>query len=239
MEKLLTGAASLELKPSQEQIERFELYYRELVEWNKRVNLTRITGYEDVQVRHFLDSLTALAGFPEATSGKTLRIIDVGSGAGLPGLPLRIVRPDICLVLMEVTAKKAEFLQHIIDILKLGDVEVVNERAETAAHDSNYREQFDVVVTRALAPLTTLAELTLPFAAVGGRVIALKKGDISDEIASAARAIETLGGEKAEVVDIRLDELPDKRCLVSIAKVAPTPPSYPRRPGIPAKRPLL
>jgi 16S rRNA (guanine527-N7)-methyltransferase len=238
MKILYNGAEKLGLNLTPEQLQQFEVYYHELVEWNKRVNLTSVTGYEEAQITHFLDSLTVMSGFPPPQSDRQLSIIDVGSGAGFPGIPLHIVLPGLRLVLIEATAKKAEFLRHITDKLELDNMEIVRGRAEEVSHDESYRESFDIVVSRALAPLNVLVELTLPFCAVGGRLIAQKKGDISQEVYQASRAVSTLGGELSEVLDITMDEFDDDRCLVIIDKVKDTPKKYPRRPGIPAKKPI-
>jgi len=238
MEKLKAGAKKLglELKPGQ--LEQFNTYYQELLDWNKRVNLTAITGYEEVQIKHFLDSLTVTLAWQQAMSKRDFRLIDVGTGAGMPGVPLKIVFPDIELVLLEATAKKADFLHHIKHKLGLDDVEIVVGRAEEVAHDAQYRERFDLVLSRAVAPLPTLVELVLPFCAPGGSFIAQKKGTINEEISRASRAISILGGSLREVKRVGLEEFADERYLVVIDKVSPTPKQYPRRPGIPAKRPL-
>ncbi len=239
IQTLIKGVEELGLHLSPEQIKKFEAYYRELSEWNKRVNLTSVTGYEEVQITHFLDSLTVISGFPPVPRDRQTRIIDVGTGAGFPGIPLRIVLPEIRLFLLEATAKKAEFLRHTISELELDNVEIVGGRAEEVAHNASYRESFEIVVSRALAPLNVLVELTLPFCVVGGRLIAQKKGDISREIDQASGAVDVLGGEIMEIRDIEMEELNDDRRLVIIEKVKATPSKYPRRPGIPAKRPIL
>jgi 16S rRNA (guanine527-N7)-methyltransferase len=239
MEKLKDGAARLGLSLTASQLTQFETYYQELADWNQKINLTSITGYEEVQITHFLDSLTVIPGLPMRQPGKPLSVIDVGTGAGFPGIPLRIVLPEIRLTLLEATAKKAEFLRHITAKLELDDVEIVRGRAEEIAHDVLYREKFDVAVSRALAPLYVLTELTLPFCTIGGRLIAQKKGDISREIDKSSRAVNTLGGEKVEILGITLEEFGDARHLVIIDKVKTTTIKYPRRPGIPAKKPIL
>lgn len=239
MDRLKSGARKLGLNLDAGQLQKFEIYYQRLVEWKKRVNLTSVTGYEEVQIRHFLDSLTVVKGLPAQRNGWRLSIIDVGTGAGFPGIPLRLVVPGLRLVLLEATARKAEFLQHLTDELELDDVEIVGGRAEEVAHERLYRETFDVAVSRALAPLNVLAELTLPFCRIDGRLIAPKKGNISREVDRASEAVKTLGGEIAGVLDIELDEFDDERRLVIIDKVKITPPKYPRRPGIPGKRPIL
>ncbi|UCB44155.1 MAG: 16S rRNA (guanine(527)-N(7))-methyltransferase RsmG [Dehalococcoidales bacterium] len=238
MKILNSGASSLGLQLSPNQLEQFEVYYHELIDWNRRVNLTTITGYDEVQVNHFLDALTVALVWQPSAGSVAPRILDVGTGGGVPGVPLKITFPQIRLVLLEATAKKAAFLHHLRDRLKLKDVEIVVGRAEEVAHNAQYREEFDPVLSRAVAPLPALAELTLPFCAVGGSVVVHKKGDIEVELKKSSRAIDTCGGKLREVKAVDLSEFPDKRYLVVIDKVSATPEQYPRRPGIPKKRPI-
>jgi 16S rRNA (guanine527-N7)-methyltransferase len=211
------------------QLRQFEVYGSELMDWNQRVNLTAITEPSAVERLHFVYSLACLL----SAFGDRADVLDVGAGAGFPGLPLKIARPDLELTLLEATGKKARFLEHIVVRLGLDRVHVVADRAETFAG----RELFDVVVTRALAAMPALLELTLPFCRIGGSVLALKKGaGLGAELASAAHALQVLGGELGEPHTYELDGEP--RQVVVVRKVRETPSAYPRRPGLPAKKPL-
>ena len=239
MEKLQIGTEKLGLQLNQRQLGQFHIYYQELIDWNKRVNLTRITDYEEVQIKHFLDSLTVALAWQPPTTDIGFRIIDVGTGAGMPGLPLKIVFPKIKLALLDSVAKKAAFLHHIIRKLGLEDVDIIVGRAEEISHEKQYRERCDMVLSRGVAPLATLVELTLPFCIIGGSFIAQKKGAIDQEIRQAGRAIGLLGGRLRDIKKVNLEEFADERRLVIIDKVSATPEQYPRRPGMPAKRPLV
>ncbi len=233
MELLQTGAEQLGLHLDARQIERFQLYYEALVEWNKRANLTSVVDEEGVQRRHFLDSLTVSEAIPPAIL-ETGSLMDVGAGAGFPGLPLKIAYPQLDVYLLDATAKKTAFLSHVATALELDGVTVLTGRAEDLARDTSLRETFDVVVSRAVSKMRVLAELTLPFARVGGLVIAQKGSGVHNEIAEARNAIDQTGGELREIRQAAALE----GALVVVDKVAPTPDRYPRRPGIPAKRPL-
>ena len=236
MKTLISGARKLGIELTSRQLDKFEVYYHELIEWNKRMNLTRITDYEEVQLKHFLDSLTVLTAV-QLTDG--LRVIDVGAGAGMPGLPLKIVSPGIDLTLLEATGKKTKFLEHIVGKLGLDGVDIVSSRAEEIGHNAMYREKFSLALSRAVAPLPVAVELSLPFCQVGGLCVTLKKGKIEEEVQQSLKAIAIMGGTLREVKPVALAELDDKRYLVIIEKLKLTPPQYPRRPGIPAKKPII
>ena len=239
MKKFTQGLSDLGLELSSAQAKQFELYYQELLEWNKRINLTAITDYEEVQIKHFLDSATVtLALAKEDMNNADLSIIDIGTGAGFPGLPLKILLDQSRLVLLDSTAKKAAFLHHVSEKLELSNVEIVTGRAEEIAHLPLYRQQFDLVVSRAVASLSSVVELALPFCQIGGKFVAQKKGEIIQEINNAGKAINVLGGKLNQVKEIELGELGDERYLVIIDKICPTPEKYPRRPGIPKRRPI-
>jgi 16S rRNA (guanine527-N7)-methyltransferase len=240
MQRLADGARALNLRLTAEQQAAFQLYYEELVAWNRKFNLTAITEYEQVQIRHFLDSLSCLlAGeVRQALSHAGARLIDVGSGAGFPGIPLKLVCPSARLTLLEATGKKVTFLEHMIGRLGLGGVTAIHARAEELAHDPAHREGYDLALARAVAELPVVAEYTLPFCKVGGWVVAQKGEAGAAEAWSAEKAIGLLGGELRRVVPVELPGLPEERSLVVLAKVSPTPASYPRRPGMPGKRPL-
>ena len=204
-----------------------------MVEWNTRVNLTSVTQWEEVQTTHLLDSLTVCLGMSSGSG----RLADIGSGAGFPGVPLKIVFSGLQATLIESTGKKAAFLRYVGDILDL-ELDVRKGRAETLAHEPELRERFDFVASRAVASVAVLAELCLPFCRVGGTVVTQKKGDIEEEVAGAGRAIDAMGGRLKEVREVSVSGLGDGRRLVLLEKVRPTPDGYPRRPGVPARRPL-
>lgn len=239
MEKLIEGARQLGMELNAKQVGQFELYYQKLIEWNKKVNLTAITDYQEAQVKHFLDSITVISALTgEEMNKANFNIIDVGTGAGFPGMPLKILLTKPRLVLIDSTAKKVAFLRCVTQELELDKVEIVCGRAEEIARLPLYRQQFDLVVSRAVASLPALVELALPFCRIGGKFVAQKKGEVEQEMKKAVKAIETLGGKLGQVKRIELEGLRDGRYLVIIDKIYPTPEKYPRRPGVPGRRPI-
>jgi len=238
MEHLLAGAGDIGLTLTTKHIETLETYYSEIIEWNQRFNLTAITDRNGVLVRHFLDSLSCLAVIPRAELSAGARVIDVGTGAGFPGIPLKIVCPGMRLTLLEATGKKVMFLEHVLKVLGLRDIVVMKGRAEELGQDPEHREQYDWAVARAVAEMPTLAEYLLPLVAVGGKVLAQKGEMAAAEVHKAETAIKTLGGHVQRLIPVELRGLTETRHLVVIDKVAATPAKYPRRPGIPSKRPL-
>ncbi len=214
----------------------FQTYYEELIAWNARLNLTTITDYEEVQRKHFLDSLSCLLAL-DLDPDESLSCIDVGAGAGFPGLPLKIVRPRLSLTLLESTGKKVTFLQHLLERLQVEGARAIKGRAEELGRDPAHRESYDVVLARAVASLPVLVEYTLPFCRPGGMVIAQKGTEAQAEAEAAKPGMAVLGGQLRAIKAVPLPGLTGRH-LVVIDKVSPTPDKYPRRTGVPARRPL-
>jgi 16S rRNA (guanine527-N7)-methyltransferase len=237
---LARRAAELGAPLDSEQLAAFELYRDELLRWNRRVNLTSVIDPAAVEVRHFVDSISCLIALRDLLAEKpAASLVDVGSGAGLPGLPLKIAAPSLRLTLIDSTSKKTTFLQHLVSCLGLGGVAVLTGRAEELAHRPALREQYDVALGRALAPLPALLELCLPFVRVGGRLVANRRGDLAAQQAEAEPAARTLGGSFGAPIPVDLGPGLCGYGLVVADKIRPTPERYPRRPGVPAKRPIL
>jgi 16S rRNA (guanine527-N7)-methyltransferase len=233
---LAEGAAAMGLSLSADQLDLFQRYLALLLEWNQRLNLTAVRDPAGIQQRHYLDSLSC-ATLTGDLAGQ--RLVDVGAGAGFPGLPLKILYPTLALTLVESVAKKARFLEAAVKELGLFGVTVVVDRAENVGHMAEHREAYDWAVARAVAALPTLAEYLLPLCRVGGRMLAQKGPRAAAELEEAAWAIETLGGGRAAIHDVHVPGLDETRALVVVPKVAPTPADYPRRPGVPGKSPLI
>ena len=210
-------------------------YEQELVDWNSRVNLTAIHSSQEIRTKHFLDSLTCLLAFRDIPPE---RLIDVGTGAGFPGIPLKILYPKMQLTLLESVGKKVDFCHHIVRTLNLTNVEVVQDRAEVLGQSPAHREKYDWAVARAVAILPVLAEYLLPLVRVGGGMLAMKGESGPAEAHAAEHAMRVLGGHLRQLVPVTLPGVVEERYLVVVDKVAATPNSYPRRVGQPAKKPL-
>ena len=234
-----SGCLTLGIKPNSLQLEQFEIYFSELQLWNSRTNLTSITDREGIFIRHFLDSLTLLPVLCGLPLDDGLNLVDIGSGAGFPGLALKIMRNDIKLTLLEATGKKVRFLEHMVQTLGLDGVEVIHGRAEELAHQTRHRQSYRVVTARAVAALPALAELALPLCRPGGIFMAMKKGEMQAEIIAAAKAARLMGGALERQITIDLPGLHDGRSLIIYSKRSATPAAYPRRSGLPAKNPLI
>lgn len=225
----------LGMRISSAQLEALQHYERELLDWNSRFNLTAIRDPQEVRIKHFLDSLTCLLALREAP---VERLIDVGTGAGFPGIPLKIIYPKMHLTLVESVGKKAEFCRHVVEVLDLQGVEVIQERAEVVGQSPQHRERYDWAVARAVAILSVLAEYLLPLVYVGGSMLAMKGESGPAEAHAAEHALRVLGGHLRQLLPVTLPGVAEERYLVVIDKVAATPKVYPRRVGIPAKKPL-
>ena len=220
---------------SPDQAAAFDTFARELIAWNTHTNLTAITDQDGIYTRHFLDSLSVSKAF---TPQAGMRLIDVGTGAGFPGLPLKIAYPDLQVTLLEATGKKIAFLDHVIQALNLTGAQTLNARAEDAGQLPNERAVYDIVTARAVARLPILREYLLPLAKVGGLCIAMKGKTAQDESADSASALKTLGGKLREIIPVHLPEVAETHYLVVVEKVGATPREYPRKPGIPTRKPL-
>jgi 16S rRNA (guanine527-N7)-methyltransferase len=232
---LAAGARELDLDLSPAQLDQFSRYADLLIEWNLRFNLTSIVDPRDIVIKHFLDSLSAARSIPPGP----IKLIDVGAGAGLPGLAIKVARPDVTLTLLEATSKKCDFLKAVVDELQLIGVSIVNDRAEIAGRAVEHREAYDIAIARGVAEMPTLIEYLLPFVQVGGIAIAQKSKDVLHDVQHAELALTTLGGRLRDIVPVSVPELNEVRYLVVVDKIDRTPEKYPRRTGVPSKKPLL
>ena len=229
------GLFELGITLSEEQKTQFLQYYELLVEWNSFMNLTAITEFDQVITKHFLDSLSLVKVCDVAQAG---RILDVGTGAGFPGIPLKIAFPDVEVVLLDSLNKRVKFLNEVIGQLGLSKITAIHGRAEDFARQKDYREQFDLVVSRAVANLSSLSEYCLPYVKVGGRFLAMKSDNCQEEVERAGRAIAKLGGQLRPMAQYQIPGTEITRRVVVVEKIRPTPKGYPRRFSRMKKAPL-
>ena len=230
--EFLRACEAVDLELAEDELTLLGEYLHRMLEANKQFNLTAVRDPDQAWMRHILDSLSLI---PFLDGVGTL--IDVGSGAGLPGVPLAIARPEMSVTILESTGKKARFVRETADAMGLGNVTVVNERAETAGRDERHRERYDAAVARAIGPMNVLLELTLPLVNVGGRVLAMKGKRAEAELREIGDALMTLGGGEVAVYET-LPGIEPEAVAVEVQKAHPTPPPYPRRPGVPKQEPL-
>ena len=235
MEILENGLKEFGLLLSDRQKEAFQKYYDLLIEWNGFMNLTAITEFDEVCLKHFLDSISLCKAID---CNKAIKLIDIGTGAGFPSIPLKIMFPKLKITMLDSLGKRVRFLNEVIKVLDLNDICALHSRAEDLALKNDYRECFDVCVSRAVANLSTLSEYCLPYVKKNGFFVSYKSEKISDEIKTAKRAIEILGGEIYDQIEFNLPESDIYRNLFVIKKIKATSKKYPRKAGVPSKEPL-
>ena len=222
-----------DIEINEEQIKSFEKYMNLLLEWNEKINLTAITQPDEVKLKHFVDSLTVLKYINDDD-----KVIDIGTGAGFPGIPLKIMNENTKITLLDSLNKRINFLNIVIETLNLRNIQAIHGRAEEIARNKLYREKYDVAVSRAVANLSTLTEYMLPFVKVGGKCICMKGANVNEELERAQNAIKELGGEIERVDNFYLSDNDNERNIIVIKKVKETNPKYPRKAGTPSKEPL-
>ncbi len=235
LEKFKLGLEQLKIPYSDEKINQYLIYYEMLTEKNKVMNLTAITEFEDVVEKHFLDSLSLIKCMD---LNRKMQVLDLGTGAGFPGIPLKIAFPELEIVLMDSLNKRVLFLQEVISELNLSGITAVHGRAEEMAVKKEYREQFDLCVSRAVANLSSLSEYCIPFVRVGGNFVSYKSGEVEEEVKQAGKAISVLGGKMVKVQKFVLPQTDVSRSFVQIEKKKRTPKSYPRKAGTPSRTPI-
>jgi len=231
---LKNEAEKFNIKLSDKKLDKFSTYAKLLIEWNEKINLTAITDEEGITIKHFLDSLSVFQVMPENAA----TVIDVGTGAGFPGVPMKIADDKLKVTLLDSLAKRVNFLEEVLKRLSLKDIEVFHGRAEDFGIKKDFREQFDIAVARAVAALPVLLEYCLPFVKLGGTFIAMKGPDIKEELKESQKALKVLGGEIVDVREFTLYNSENKRCIVMIKKYRQTPSNYPRKSGKPTKSPI-
>lgn len=234
-QRLIENMKMISVELMDKQVSQFIKFYEMLVEWNKVMNLTGITEYDEVVMKHFVDSLSIVKvnGFDNVTS-----IIDVGTGAGFPGIPLKIVFPEIKITLLDSLNKRIKFLNAVIDELELENIETIHGRAEDFSKKEDYREQYDLCVSRAVANLATLSEYCLPYVKEDGYFLPYKSGDIKEEAANSKKAVKILGGSIEDIISFEIPDTDMARTILKIHKTKATPKRFPRKAGLPTKEPI-
>lgn len=232
-QKIKIYAGEIGISLEEEQIKQFYQYMKLLLEWNEKINLTAITKPEDIILKHFIDSLTITKHIP-----KNAKIIDVGTGAGFPGIPLKIVRKDLTVTLLDSLNKRINFLGEVIQQLRLSNIQAIHSRVEDFAKNKKYRESFDYATSRAVANLSTLSEYLMPLVKLNGYSVCMKGSDVEEEIRQSEKAICLLGGEIEVVEHFQLPQSDMDRNIILIKKVKQTPMKYPRKAGLPSKEPI-
>lgn len=235
-EELKKFASEIKIELDMEQLEKFEIFYKMVVEWNEKINLTAITEPREFILKHLIDSLTI---FDEEKFSGVKKIIDIGTGAGFPGIPIKIFQPNLEIFLLDSLKKRVEFLKKVVAELNLKNVECLHGRAEDFAREKIFREQFDLATSRAVARLNILAEYCLPFVKIGGKFLAMKGKNFHEEISESKNAVKILGGGEINFDEKKLPTLPDIRAIISIDKIKSTPKKFPRSAGTPTKKPLI
>ncbi len=238
LEIFKSGLSELNIELSDKQIEQFIKYYEYLVEKNKVMNLTAITEFEEVIVKHFLDSLSLIKAIDLSKCSSKVKLIDIGTGAGFPGIPLKIAYPQVDIILLDSLNKRINFLNEVIELLELTGISAIHGRSEELGNSAEYREQFDFCVSRAVANMAVLAEFCVPFIKVGGKFISYKAGDSDEEIKDGEYAVNLLGGKIKEEILFTIPNSDISRKFVVIDKFKNTGKKYPRKAGTPAKSPI-
>jgi len=232
--KLQTEAKKIGVELNNNQLEQFYKYMKILLEWNEKINLTAITEENDIIYKHFIDSLTIYKYIDKDAS-----LIDVGTGAGFPGIPLKIACLDCKITLLDALNKRLNFLNEVIVQNNLKNIQTIHYRAEEAGKNKDYREKFDITTSRAVAPLNVLVEYLLPLTKIGGKCICMKGSNLKEEIENSKKAIELLGGEIEEINEFVLPDTDINRTIIVIKKIKTTPIKYPRKAGMPSKEPIV
>ena len=235
---LVYGCQKMGIDIDNEQIRKFSRYLELLLQWNQKINLTSLKAPQEIIIKHFLDSISCVKGINKHFDTKEISVIDVGTGAGFPGIPIKIICPSIRLFLLEARNKKTIFLEKVADEMNFQKVKILNGRAEIFGKSADYREKYDIVVSRAVARLTVLSEYCLPLVRVGGLFVAQKGRSYKKETEKSLKTIQVLGGELIGVENIRIPFIDQERHLLLIKKIKGTPLKYPRKEGFPQKRPL-